>query len=134
MTALMVGGLLLSGCSHVYEIEFDLQSSPPGYADFSSTEIVIEEGLAVAVLLEPFEDGELMDEDAYLEASALNPGVLGLSTRDVGGRYEEIQERAFVFMARKQGLTTLDVYIHSDEDDDHFVTVEIPVTIIEQTQ
>jgi hypothetical protein len=116
-----------TGCSHEYDLEFDIASNPPGYADLTSHSIRIEEGLAVAATVVPLEDDDVMDKDTEITMESFDSRVLEVGHAEVDRDYKDLSDDwTFVLLAQREGSTTLRVTFDRDID------IEIPVVVERQ--
>ncbi len=120
MRALTIFGIGLAlaltstGCGGPYWIDLQLRSSPAGdEPELSRDRIQVEEGVAIAVLARPVDDGEFMDRSTPVLLEAANGQVFGVERGD----YDEDAHHgdwAFIIYGKRTGSTVLDVWIDGE--------------------
>jgi len=94
------------GCGSDYNVEFRSLTVPPKTVSLDDDQVQIPASIAVAVEVTPYEDGEEMGEDVFVELVSQNHGVIGV---DVA-----LEEREFVLYGVEPGSTDIDLYFDDD--------------------
>jgi hypothetical protein len=125
----------LAGCSSDYTLDFEYLDAPPGVVSLDNRQVLLEDGVAVAVLARPLEDNDRMDWETQLDLQSSNLRTFDIDRLEYDDERELRKDEdlrdgdwSFLLWGREPGNAVLEVWIDGE------LEREIPVTVSRQEE